>query len=137
AWPKEDIAMSFWGCQLKPGEKFAVKGESGGEVLHLSQACLHQPADGKNFLQVINGKDTYAISCLQKGKSEYASFDLFFRAGNCSFVNKGSSEMHLTGYFEPDGVPEDGEEGEEEEDCEEDEEEEEEEEEPPAKKTKK
>ncbi|CAE7193678.1 FKBP43 [Symbiodinium sp. CCMP2456] len=123
--------MSFWGCQLKPGAKFEVKAEEGGDVLHLSQACLHQPTAGKNFLQVVDGAKSYSIACLQKDKSEYASFDLFFRTGTCSFHNKGSSEMHLTGYFEPDGMPDDDEEEEEEE------EEEDEEEEPPAKKPKK
>eukprot|EP00930_Biecheleria_cincta_P087286 TRINITY_DN76534_c0_g1_i1.p1 TRINITY_DN76534_c0_g1~~TRINITY_DN76534_c0_g1_i1.p1 ORF type:complete len:133 (-),score=50.34 TRINITY_DN76534_c0_g1_i1:94-492(-) len=122
--------MSFWGCQLKPGETYAVKANAGGEVLHLSQACLHQPQDGKNFLQVADGKQTYAIACLQKGKFEYASFDLFFRAGNCSFKNKGTSEIHLTGYFEPDSLG-DLEEEEEEDMLEDDEEEEESEEAPP------
>ncbi|CAE7705554.1 FKBP46, partial [Symbiodinium necroappetens] len=94
-------------------------------------ACLHQPTAGKNFLQVVDGAKSYSIACLQKDKSEYASFDLFFRTGTCSFHNKGSSEMHLTGYFEPDGMPDDDEEEEEEE------EEEDEEEEPPPKKLKK
>eukprot|EP00933_Yihiella_yeosuensis_P046429 TRINITY_DN41953_c0_g1_i1.p2 TRINITY_DN41953_c0_g1~~TRINITY_DN41953_c0_g1_i1.p2 ORF type:complete len:130 (+),score=52.36 TRINITY_DN41953_c0_g1_i1:76-465(+) len=129
--------MSFWGCALAPGKKVAIEENAGGQVLHLSQACLHAPQDGKNFLQVVEGNQTYAIACLQKGKSEYASFDLFFRAGSCSFVNKGASEIHLTGYFEPDGMGDD--EGEEsEEDMMEDDEEEESEEEapPPAKKKK-
>ncbi|CAE7227004.1 elavl2 [Symbiodinium natans] len=102
-------------CQLKPGAKFQVKADAGGDVLHLSQACLHQPTAGKNFLQVVDGATSYSIACLQKDKSEYASFDLFFRTGTCSFHNKGSSEMHLTGYFEPDGMPDDDEEEEEEE----------------------
>eukprot|EP00747_Dinoflagellata_sp_TGD_P183538 gnl/TRDRNA2_/TRDRNA2_38472_c0_seq1.p1 gnl/TRDRNA2_/TRDRNA2_38472_c0~~gnl/TRDRNA2_/TRDRNA2_38472_c0_seq1.p1 ORF type:complete len:125 (+),score=43.72 gnl/TRDRNA2_/TRDRNA2_38472_c0_seq1:96-470(+) len=124
--------MSFWGCVLKPGAKHAVKEEE-GDVLHLSQACLHQPSDGKNWLQVVDSKKSYAIACLEKGKTEYASFDLFFRAGTCSFMNKGQSEVHLTGYFEPEGPGMDDE-GEEEEDVDEDEEEEEE---PPPKKKKK
>eukprot|EP00913_Durusdinium_trenchii_P024241 g22760.t1 len=118
---------------------------SGGDVLHLSQACLSQPQAGKNFLQVIEGDKTYSIACLQKDgfisgkkrrsgrlatvalnssqdKSEFASFDLFFRTGTCTFHNKGASEMHLTGYFEPDGMPDDLEDEESEEEEEEEEE---------------
>lgn len=119
-------------CTLKPGGKYQLKEDSGRDVLHLSQACLHQPQGGKNFLQVIEGSNTYAIACLQKDKSEFASFDLFFKTGSCSFHNKGTSEIHLTGYFEPDGMPDDLEDEESEE-----EEEEEEEVEPTPKKQKK
>mmetsp|Transcript_57432 Transcript_57432/g.101945 ORF Transcript_57432/g.101945 Transcript_57432/m.101945 type:complete len:130 (+) Transcript_57432:46-435(+) len=129
--------MTFWGCHIKPGDKFSVAAGTGGEVLHLSQACLHEPKDGKNFLQVNDGKATYAIACLKKGKEETASFDLFFRTGSCSFLNTGSSEIHLTGYFEPDGMGDDEDEEEEEEDDDEEEEDEEEEMEPPPKKAKK
>eukprot|EP00440_Ansanella_granifera_P067593 gb/GFBE01073321.1/.p1 GENE.gb/GFBE01073321.1/~~gb/GFBE01073321.1/.p1 ORF type:complete len:128 (+),score=51.19 gb/GFBE01073321.1/:1-384(+) len=127
--------MSFWGCVLQPGSKFAVQPQDGGEVLHLSQACLHNPQPGKNYLQVESEKSKFAVACLEKGKSEYASFDLFFRAGKCTFINTGKSEIHLTGYFEPDGMGDDILEGEEEE--EETDDEEEEEEEPPKKKSKK
>merc|ERR1712176_475267 len=106
--------MTFWGCQLRPGEKYMVKAED-GNVLHLSQACLNKPTEGKNYLQVVDGSNKYAIAVLEKGKSEYASLDLFFRVGQCGFLNKGASEIHLTGYFEPDNMDEDGDDDEEEE----------------------
>eukprot|EP00929_Paragymnodinium_shiwhaense_P016468 TRINITY_DN124848_c0_g1_i1.p1 TRINITY_DN124848_c0_g1~~TRINITY_DN124848_c0_g1_i1.p1 ORF type:complete len:131 (-),score=54.03 TRINITY_DN124848_c0_g1_i1:79-471(-) len=127
--------MTFWGCQLKPGVPFKLEANGAREVLHLSQACLHSPGEKKTFVQVIDGKQKYAIVSLQKGKAEYASFDLFFRPGQCSFVCTGDSEVHLTGYFEPDvDDGDDDEEGEEEELLEESESEDEAP--PPAKKKK-
>jgi len=106
--------MAFWGCQLKPGDKQEVESKD-GEVLHLSQACLHSPQPGKTVLQVQDGKDIFALAMLAKGKVEYASFDLFFKAGQCTFINKGTSELHLTGYFEPKAEDMEDEEEEEEE----------------------
>lgn len=85
-----------------------------GEILHLSQAALHKASPGKNYVQAVDGKQKYAIAVLEKGNVEHASFDLFFRAGHCGFLNEGASEVHLTGYFEPDGMEEDEEEEEEE-----------------------
>lgn len=93
--------MSFWGVVLKPGKKESVK-TTEGDILHLSQACLNAPKGGKNYLQVTEGETTYAIACLEKDKAEHCSFDLFFSTGDCTFSNKGDSEVHLTGYFEPE-----------------------------------
>eukprot|EP00927_Polykrikos_kofoidii_P006608 TRINITY_DN12679_c0_g1_i2.p1 TRINITY_DN12679_c0_g1~~TRINITY_DN12679_c0_g1_i2.p1 ORF type:complete len:247 (+),score=72.14 TRINITY_DN12679_c0_g1_i2:68-808(+) len=93
--------MAFWGCTLKPGQKEKVE-SSKGNILHLSQACLHDPKDGKNYIKAeVEGK-TYAVACLEKGKSEHESFDLFFNPSQCAFSSSGKSEVHLTGYFEPD-----------------------------------
>eukprot|EP00450_Noctiluca_scintillans_P005252 CAMPEP_0194486978 /NCGR_PEP_ID=MMETSP0253-20130528/7428_1 /TAXON_ID=2966 /ORGANISM="Noctiluca scintillans" /LENGTH=110 /DNA_ID=CAMNT_0039327131 /DNA_START=37 /DNA_END=369 /DNA_ORIENTATION=- len=101
--------MSFWGYALKPGATHTPKSAQ-NEVLHLSQACLHKPVDGKNALEVSDDSNSYALMILEKGKTEYASFDLFFNSGKYTFRNKGKSEIHLTGYFEPEALGEDSEE---------------------------
>eukprot|EP00928_Gymnodinium_smaydae_P100375 TRINITY_DN982_c0_g1_i1.p1 TRINITY_DN982_c0_g1~~TRINITY_DN982_c0_g1_i1.p1 ORF type:complete len:289 (+),score=107.67 TRINITY_DN982_c0_g1_i1:74-940(+) len=93
--------MAFWGCVLKPGSKQKIENPE-GDILHLSQACLHNPQDGKNYVQAIVAGKSYSIACLEKGKKEHDSFDLFFNPQECSFSNAGKSEVHLTGYFEPD-----------------------------------
>merc|ERR1712032_1658372 len=99
---------SFWGYQLKVGEKYKVRKRS-GYVLQLTGACLHNPCQGKNFIQVIDGdKGRFALARLEKGKMEHASFNLSFR--QASFVNKGESEVHLIGHFEPDALGKLGEE---------------------------
>jgi len=92
--------MAFWGVALKPNKPEKVSAPE-GEILHLSQGCLHQPTAGKNYVQAkVDGK-TYTIACLEKDKEEHTSFDLFFSAEECVLTNKGASEVHLTGYFEP------------------------------------
>jgi len=92
--------MAFWGCVLKPGQKKAVDvGDS--DVLHLSQACLHDPKQGKNYLQVEVSGTTYSIACLEKDRREHDCLDLFFDSTTTSFVCKGTSEIHLMGYIEP------------------------------------
>jgi len=98
--------MAFWGEALKAGQKKKVQAPE-GEVLHLSQGCLHEPKAGTNYVQAEVKGVTYSIACLEKGKQEHISFDLFFSAGETTFVNKGSSEVHLTGYFEPDQAEDD------------------------------
>merc|ERR1711879_345730 len=108
------IAMAFWGCHLQPGKKFMLKANEGGNVLHLSQACLRRPMEGKNWLMVIDGKSRYAIACLEKGKTEFVSFDLFFLAGQYGF-NRGDSEVHLTGFWDLNDMRDDMEDEEEEE----------------------
>jgi len=92
--------MAFWGCVLKPGQKHPVKIED-ADVLHLSQACLHDPKDGKNYLQVEVDGTAYSIACLEKGKREHDCLDLFFDSQKTTFMTKGNSEIHLMGYIEP------------------------------------
>jgi len=92
--------MTFWGCVLKPGQKNKIN-ISESDVLHLSQACLHQPAGGKNHLQVTAQGATYSIAILEKDKKEHETFDLFFDSADTVFSCKGNSEVHLTGYIEP------------------------------------
>lgn len=93
--------MAFWGEVLKPGQKKAVSFPSATDVLHLSQACLHDPKVGKNYLQVEVNGTTYSIACLEKDKREHDCLDLFFDDERTIFVCKGSSEIHLMGYMEP------------------------------------
>jgi len=101
--------MAFWGCVLKPGQKKPVNVGS-SDVLHLSQACLHNPQGGKNFLQVQVKGTTYSIACLEKDKREHDCLDLFFDSEETTFVSKGNSEIHLMGYIEPSDFHEESEE---------------------------
>jgi hypothetical protein len=97
--------MAFWGAVLKPGLQVKVE-DIGDKVLHLSQTSLYKQGDGRTFIEVQPGgqKRKYAIACLEDGKAECASFDLFFRAGQATFGVRGTSEIHLTGYIEPDAL---------------------------------
>jgi len=96
--------MVFWGCQLGPGQTHKFKPEE-VEVLHLSQACLYKPSEGKNWVLVEErGRRKFAIACLEKGRAEHASLNLFYRAERCRFINTGESAVHLTGYFVPAGL---------------------------------
>jgi nucleophosmin 1 len=106
--------MAFWGAQLKPGQKKPVDLPP-GDVLHLSQACLHEPKEGKNVLQVQVKGSTYSIAVLEKQKREHECLDLFFDAAGTTFSVKGGSDIHLIGYVEPsaDNFGEDEEEEEE------------------------
>mmetsp|Transcript_117790 Transcript_117790/g.186501 ORF Transcript_117790/g.186501 Transcript_117790/m.186501 type:complete len:320 (-) Transcript_117790:185-1144(-) len=102
--------MTFWACVLKPGQKGPAKC-SESDILHLSQACLHQPKAGKNYLQVQREGKVYSVACLEKDKREHECFDLFFEGADTTFISKGDSEIHLMGYIEPlDGGMEDSEE---------------------------
>lgn len=96
---------------MKPGQQHKAEVPE-GEVLHLSQVCLHSPKAGTNWLQVVVGGTTYSACCLEKDKTEHASLDLFFGQDAPTFVNKGASEIHMSGYLEP--MDEDEEESEEE-----------------------
>jgi len=96
---------------VKPGQKHPVKIED-SDVLHLSQACLHEPKDGKNYLQVEVDGTSYSIACLEKGKREHDCLDLFFDSKKTSFTCKGNSEIHLMGYIEPSDLGSEGSESE-------------------------
>lgn len=98
---------------MKPGQKEKVDVPE-AEVLHLSQVCLHDPKPGKNYLQVSVADKTLTFCCLEKDKCEHNSLDLFFGPDAPTFINKGTSEVHLSGYLEPmDEDDEDDEDGEE------------------------
>jgi len=87
----------FWGCALKPGASHTLK--EGSEILHISQVCLAD-GNGKSLVQVNDTNSTYTIACLDE-KNTMVSLDLFFNTmAPPTFVNKGKSEVHLTGYFE-------------------------------------
>ncbi|CDJ40318.1 hypothetical protein ETH_00037095 [Eimeria tenella] len=89
---------------LKPGETVKVSAEDGGEVLHLSQACLLRPADaGRTYLKVVQGKEAFAACVLQKDRLECCSLDLFLSARQGLLLQlEGKSEVSLLGYFEPE-----------------------------------
>lgn len=106
--------MTFWGCALKPGQKQKVDLPE-DEVLHLSQVCLHEPKAGKNYLSVLVNGSNYTFCCLEKDKIEHNSLDLFFGPEPPTFHNKGSSEVHISGYMEPKDEGDEDEEEEEEE----------------------
>ena len=89
----------FWGIALKPGASFTLS--EGSDLLHVSQACLAEAKEGKCNLQVTDNNITYTIAILEKDKNEMASLDLFFNTvAPPTFINKGKSEIHLSGYFE-------------------------------------
>ena len=89
----------FWGIALKPGASHTLK--EGSDLLHVSQACLADAKEGKSQLQVTDNNITYTIAVLEKDKNEMASLDLFFNTVSpATFINKGKSEIHLSGYFE-------------------------------------
>lgn len=101
--------MTFWGIALKPGQKKQLQVPE-AEILHLSQVCLQDPKDGKNYLQVTVEGKTFNVVCLEKGKKEHETVDLFFGPDDTHFSNKGQSELHLLGYLEPHDEEDDDEE---------------------------
>jgi len=89
----------FWGIVLKPGASQTLP--EGSDLLHVSQACLAEAKEGKCQLQVTDNNVTYTIAILEKEKNEMASLDLFFNTVSPpTFINKGKSEIHLSGYYE-------------------------------------
>lgn len=89
----------FWGVVLKPGASHTLK--EGSDLLHVSQACLADAKEGKCQIQVTDNNVTYTIAVLEKDKNEMASLDLFFNTVSPpTFINKGKTEVHLSGYFE-------------------------------------
>lgn len=94
--------MAFWGTAVKPGTWTQGKAPE-GEILHVSQACLHEPKPGKTYLQIQVSGTTYTVACLEKDKREHDALDLMFSPEDApKFCAKGSSEIHLVGYMEPE-----------------------------------
>jgi len=95
----------FWGIVIKPGASVTLS--EGSELIHVSQACLAEAKEGKCQLQVTDHNVTYTIAILEKEKNEMTSLDLFFNTVTPpTFINKGKSEIHLSGYFEMSNEPE-------------------------------
>ena len=89
----------FWGAAIKAGASYSLP--EGSDLLHVSQVCMAETKEGPCQLQVTDNNTTYTIAVLEKGKNEMASLDLFFNTVSPpTFINKGKSELHLTGYFE-------------------------------------
>mmetsp|Transcript_21186 Transcript_21186/g.38672 ORF Transcript_21186/g.38672 Transcript_21186/m.38672 type:complete len:242 (-) Transcript_21186:24-749(-) len=98
--------MAFWGQKLRPGQSGTLELPNGG-ILHLSQACLgDSPAAGTTFLQAKVHGETYNLCCLQKDVMASQTLDLFFSPGETTFLCKGTHELHISGYIEPDEADE-------------------------------
>jgi len=97
----------FYGVSVKPGQTVTLEPEA--EVLHLSQACLADPKDGaKTYLSLDNEKGQFNLCVLQKDKCEHAALDLFLAGDSrTTFSVKGTSEVHLVGYWEPSAESDD------------------------------
>lgn len=94
--------MAFWGCPLNPGQKKEADLKP-GEILHVSQVCLHEAKPGKTYLQLEVKGTTYTVAVLEKDKREHDALDLMFAADDKpKFHAKGSSPIHLVGYTEPE-----------------------------------
>eukprot|EP00914_Ancora_sagittata_P020682 GHVO01040800.1.p1 GENE.GHVO01040800.1~~GHVO01040800.1.p1 ORF type:complete len:299 (-),score=90.61 GHVO01040800.1:256-1125(-) len=98
----------FHGVKVSQQKPALVQSEE-HKVLHVSSACLHEPKNNdKTTLYVENNKEQFACCTLQKDKAESAPLDLFLLTdGGSKFVVKGSGEVHLVGYFEPEGMEDD------------------------------
>jgi len=97
----------FDGLVIKGGESAELDAEH-GEVFHLSQACLNDPKDnGKTYVKITEGERSMVICCLQKDKCEHAALDIFIHPSQASFKVEGKNEVHLVGYWEPQGDSDD------------------------------
>jgi len=97
----------FDGLVIKGGESAELDAEQ-GEVFHLSQACLNDPKDnGKTYVKITEGERSMVICCLQKDKCEHAALDIFIHPSQASFKVEGKNEVHLVGYWEPQGDSDD------------------------------
>ncbi|XP_053991758.1 nucleolin-like isoform X2 [Hylaeus volcanicus] len=93
----------FFGAVLKPGTSFTPE-VIDGEILHISQACLYNPANvERTYLEVVDDDETYAACVLQKEKQESVSLDLYLNGSNGSKlqISGGRNEVHIVGYYEP------------------------------------
>lgn len=84
---------------MKPGEKHVLS-SSTGDVLHLSQACLQVSGKGKTDVKATVQGGTFTLTCLEQGKLDFDSFDLFFRPEETVFSIEGACPVTLLGYVE-------------------------------------
>eukprot|EP01071_Lankesteria_metandrocarpae_P007637 Lankesteria_metandrocarpae@DN4737_c0_g1_i2.p1 len=93
----------LFGAVIKPSEIVPVASDE-GQLLHLSQACLNKPSSGITYLQIITEGKKINVCALSKDKCEHAAFDLFIPCNSdVSFSVMGNNEVHVSGYFEPEG----------------------------------
>lgn len=94
--------MAFWGVVVKPKKPFRLKyRDFEGPRLHLSQVTLGSKKSKERIIvrcSVGDGPVVYLCSLLP-GIAETCSLDLYF-ADDVIFSVKGSSSVHLVGYFE-------------------------------------
>eukprot|EP00922_Rhytidocystis_sp_ex-Travisia-forbesii_P017778 GHVS01026496.1.p1 GENE.GHVS01026496.1~~GHVS01026496.1.p1 ORF type:complete len:375 (+),score=120.10 GHVS01026496.1:122-1246(+) len=105
----------FYGAVIKSGQEVVPTKADGGEILHLSQACLASGGNNETcYLMLENeGNKKFAVCGLDGKNHPQAQLDIFLNT-NPSKVKlsvKGRGEIHVVGYFEPadEGMPEDGE----------------------------
>eukprot|EP00444_Apocalathium_aciculiferum_P067552 CAMPEP_0183560730 /NCGR_PEP_ID=MMETSP0371-20130417/95659_1 /TAXON_ID=268820 /ORGANISM="Peridinium aciculiferum, Strain PAER-2" /LENGTH=171 /DNA_ID=CAMNT_0025769033 /DNA_START=45 /DNA_END=557 /DNA_ORIENTATION=+ len=108
--------MSFWGTKIAPGATATIESEL-GDLLHLSQACLapDTPAGAGAKILVEQNGTSYAVAVLKEGGQDCCALDLFVDAKDTKLKVVGKATVHLTGYFEADGMDEDDDDDEEEE----------------------
>lgn len=57
---------------------------------------------GKNYLNAKMGKDIVSLCCLELGKQENFSMDIYVKVfQEVEFLVTGANEIHLSGYWEP------------------------------------
>eukprot|EP00923_Selenidium_pygospionis_P005271 GHVN01008857.1.p1 GENE.GHVN01008857.1~~GHVN01008857.1.p1 ORF type:complete len:160 (+),score=26.73 GHVN01008857.1:72-482(+) len=99
----------FQGYTVEPSKKVELQ-PTLGQLLRVTTICLGpatkpQPAN-KTYVQVTHNNETYNVCCLESGKVENATVDLFFELGDENnkyhLSTKGPGTVHVTGYFEPE-----------------------------------
>eukprot|EP00250_Pteridium_aquilinum_P007520 c17215_g1_i1 orf=205-1170(+) len=94
--------MAFWGREVKPKKSFTLQfSEFEGRRLHLSQATLGNKKSDERIIvkcSVADSPVVYLCSLLP-GTVETCPLDLYFD-DDVTFSVKGSTSVHLVGYFE-------------------------------------
>ncbi|XP_011562751.2 46 kDa FK506-binding nuclear protein isoform X2 [Plutella xylostella] len=109
----------FWGLIMEPNKRYTQVVE---KPFHISQAALDISTGDNEACQVmvVVESKNFLVATLQKTKQIQVPLDLYFKAGDAiSFLTNGKSNVHLTGYLDPEFEDMSGDEEEEEEDEEE------------------
>lgn len=92
----------FWGLIMEPNKRYTQVVE---KPFHISQAAMDTSmGDGEpaQVMVVVDGKN-FLICTLQKNKNIQVPLDLYFKTGDSiSFLTNGKSNVHLTGYLDPE-----------------------------------
>lgn len=96
--------MAFWGVEVKAKKPYTLKfSDFQAPRLHLSQATLgNRKSDDRTIVRCSVAESPFVYVCsLLPGTVETCALDLFFD-DDVTFSVKGSTSVHLVGYF--DGV---------------------------------
>ncbi|XP_063539894.1 46 kDa FK506-binding nuclear protein [Cydia strobilella] len=108
----------FWGLIMEPNKRYTQVVE---KPFHISQAAMDTSTgdDGPcQVMVVVDGKN-FLVCTLQKLTNIQVPLDLYFKSGDAiSFMTNGKSNVHLTGYLDPEFEDEEESEGDEEEEDE-------------------